>query len=70
MRVKLDNEHFQQHEISNKSHRGKAIILWNQKVQNGPTIHNNKPDIIIRDDEERACMLVEVDISGDGNVID
>ena len=33
------------------------------------TIHNNKPDIIIRDNEKRTCMLIEVEIPRDRNVI-
>ena len=30
---------------------------------------NNKPDIIIRDNEKRTWMLIDVTISGDRNVI-
>jgi len=30
---------------------------------------NNKPDIIIRDNEKVTCMLIDVAISGDRNVI-
>ena len=30
---------------------------------------NNKPSIIIRDNEKRTCMLINVAISGDRNVI-
>ena len=30
---------------------------------------SNKPDIIIRDNEKRTCMLIDVAISGDRNVI-
>jgi hypothetical protein len=48
---------------------GKITILWNQQVQNDGTIPNNKPDIIIRDNEKRTCMLMDVAISGDRNVI-
>ena len=33
------------------------------------TIPNNKPDIIIRDNGKRTCMLIDVAISGDRNVI-
>jgi len=43
--------------------------LWNQQVQTDRTIPNNKPDIIIRDNEEGTCMLIDVAISGDRNVI-
>jgi hypothetical protein len=48
---------------------GNVTILWNQKVQSDRTISNNKPDIIIRDNEKRACRLIDVAISGDRNVI-
>jgi len=34
----------------------KVIILWNQQVQTDRTIPNNKPDIIILDNErEHVC---------------
>ena len=49
--------------------RGKVTILWNQCVQNNRTIPNNKPDIIIRDNERGTCMLIDAANSGDRNVI-
>jgi len=49
--------------------RGNVTILWNQQVQTDRTIPNNKPDIIIRDNEKRTCMLIDATISGDRNVI-
>jgi hypothetical protein len=45
------------------------IILWNQQVQTDRTIPNNKPDIIIRDNEKGTCRLIDVAVSGDRNVI-
>jgi hypothetical protein len=33
------------------------------------TTANNKPDIIICDNKKRTCMLIDVAISGDKNVI-
>ena len=51
------------------SQGGKVIILWNQEVQTDRTIPNNKSDIIIRENEKGTCMLIDVAISGDGNVI-
>ena len=42
--------------------------MWNQQVQTDRTIPNNKPDIF-RDNEKRTCMLIDVAISGDRNVI-
>jgi hypothetical protein len=37
-------------------------------VQTYRPIPNNKPDIIIRDNEKGTCMLIDVAISGDRNV--
>ena len=51
------------------SQGGKVTILWNQHVQTDRTIPNNKPDIIIRDNEKGTCMLIDVAISGERNVI-
>jgi hypothetical protein len=48
---------------------GKVTILWNQQLQTDRTIPNNKPDIIIRDNEKRTCMLSDIAIPGDRNVI-
>jgi hypothetical protein len=38
-------------------------------VQTDRTVHNKKPDIIIRDNEKRKYMFTDVAISGDRNVI-
>jgi len=46
-----------------------VTLLWNQQLQTDGTIPNNKPDIIIRDNEKGTCMLIDVAISGDRNVI-
>ena len=51
------------------SQGGKVTVLWNQQVQTDRTIPNNKPDTIIRDNEKGTCMLIDVAISGDRNVI-
>jgi len=43
--------------------------LWNQQVQTNRTLPNNKLDIIVQDSEKETCVLVDVAISGDRNVI-
>jgi len=40
-----------------------------QQVQIDRTIPNIKLDIVIRDNEKGTCMLIDVAISGDRNVI-
>ena len=68
--VKSDNEYwYDQVPKSVKTIReGKVPILWNQQLQIDRTILNNKPDIIIRDNEEGTRILTDVAISGDINV--
>ena len=55
--------------ITETTQGGKVTILWNQQAQTDRTVPNNKPDIIIRDNEKGTCMLINVANSGDRNVI-
>ena len=48
---------------------GNVTILWNKNVQTDRNVPNYKPDIINCDNEKRTCMLIDVAISGDRNVI-
>ena len=70
-RCKIGQKHWYEHvpKSVETSQRCKVTILWNQQVQTDRTIPNNKPDIIIRDNEKGTCMLIDVAISGDRNVI-
>jgi hypothetical protein len=69
--VQLDKKHSYEHvPKSAETCQGvKVTILWNQQAQTDRTIPNNKPDIIIHDNEKRTCMLIDVAISGDRNMI-
>jgi hypothetical protein len=69
--VKLDRELWYEHVPKSAETRqvGKATILWDQQVQTDRTIPNNKPDIIIWDNEKGTCMLIDVAIPGDRNMI-
>jgi len=54
----------------NKPRRqGNRIVDPTSTVQTDRTISNNKPDIMIHDNEKGTCMLIDVVISGDRNVI-
>jgi len=69
--VQLDKKHWYEHVpnsvVTNQG--GKVTILWNKQVQTDRAIPNNKPDIIIRDNEKITCMLIYVAIPEDRNVI-
>jgi len=69
--VQLDKKHWYEHvpKSVETGQRGKVTVLWNQQVQTDRTIPNNKPGTIIHDNEKGTCMLIDVAISGDRNVI-
>ena len=69
--LQLDKKHWYEHvpKSVETSQGGKVTIFWNQQVQTNRTIPNNKSDIIIRYNKKGTCMLIDVAISGDRNVI-
>jgi hypothetical protein len=54
---------------NNNNNNNNNNILWNQQVQTDRTIPNNKPDIIIWNNEKGTCMLLDIAILGDRNLI-
>jgi len=69
--VKLDDEHRYEHapKLVETIREGKITVLWNQQVRSERIIPNNKPDIIIHDNKEGTCMLIDAAIPGERNVI-
>jgi hypothetical protein len=70
-RGKLDSELWYEHVPKSVETRqvGMVTILWIRRVQTDRTTSNNKPDIIILDNEKGTCMLIDMAIPGDRNVI-
>ena len=69
--VKLDNE-YRYGRVSKSvetSRESKVTILWNQQVRTDRTVPENKPDIKIFDNIRGMCMLGDVAILGDRNVV-
>jgi hypothetical protein len=69
--VQMDKKHWYEHvPKSVETNQGcKVTMLWNQQVQTDRTIPNNKSGLITRDSEKGTCMLIDVAISGDRNMI-
>jgi hypothetical protein len=69
--VQLDKKHWYEHvpELVETSQGGKVALSWTQQVKTDRTIPNNKPDIIIHDNEKGTCMLIDIAISGERNLI-
>ena len=62
--AQLDKKHWYEHVPKSVEtfQGGKVAILWNQQTQTDRTVSNNKPDIIIRDNETGTCMLTDIAI--------
>ena len=60
MGVQLDTKHRYEHvpKSVETTQGGKVTILWNQPVRTDRIISNNRPDIIIRGNEKRTCILM------------
>jgi hypothetical protein len=69
--VQLDKKHWYKRVPKSviTTQGGKVTILWNQQVHTDRTIPSSKPDIIIQDNEEGTCMLIDITILGNRNVI-
>ena len=57
--VKLDKAHWYKHvpKSAETSREVKVTVFWNQQVKTDRTIPNNKPDIIIRDNEKGTLKV-------------
>ena len=43
------------------------MILWDMQVHTRRTSSANKPDIILKDKQEKTCMLVDMAVPSDRN---
>ena len=69
MKLEYEDCYYEVPKWDETSREGKVTKLWNQQVQTDPTNPNNKPNIIMHGNEKGTCVLKNVAISGDRNVI-
>ena len=48
---------------------GDVTVLWNQAVHTDKEVTANRPDIIIKNKKEITCILIDVAITADRNVM-
>jgi hypothetical protein len=48
---------------------GIVTVLWNQAVHTDREVTTNTPDIIIKNNKEKTCTLIDVAIPADRNVV-
>jgi hypothetical protein len=46
-----------------------VTVLWNQGIQMDRAVLANRPDIIIKNKKDKTCLLIDVAIPSDKNVI-
>jgi len=46
-----------------------VTVLWNQAVHRDREVTANRPDIIIRNNKEKICKLIDVAKPADRNVV-
>jgi len=61
------NDKWYEHQPETATENEKVAILWDMQVHTGKTIKANKPDIIIKDKQEKPCMLIDMAILSDRN---
>jgi hypothetical protein len=48
---------------------GVVTVLWNQAVHTDREVTANRPDIIIKNNKEKTCTLIDVVIPAERNVV-
>ena len=61
------NDKWYEHQPETVKEKEKVTILWDMQVHTDKTIKANKPDFIIKDKQEKTCMLIDMTILFDRN---
>jgi hypothetical protein len=70
--VTLEKEHYWYEHVPKlveTCHEDKVTILRNRQLNNDTAVPNIKPDIMVLENERRTCLLIQIAISGDKDVI-
>jgi hypothetical protein len=67
----IDNipEHWYDHEPEMVTSKGNSVtILWDFPIQTDRTILANRPDIVVKDQENKVCHMIDVTVPIDKNI--
>ena len=56
-----------EHQRETVTENENATILWDMQLHTDRTISTNKPDLIIKDKQEKTCTLIEMAVPSDRN---
>lgn len=58
-------EEWYKHDPQTVTERDDVTILWDMLMQTGFEIRANRPDIFVRDEKEKSCLLIHLIIAND-----
>ena len=64
--IKITNKWYE-HQPETVIENEKATILWDMQVHTDRTISSNKPNIVIKDKQEKTCMLIDMAVPSERN---
>ena len=62
-------EKWYNHEPKTVTENDRCTILWDLSINTDRRIPANRPDIVIKDQMEKKCYLIDMSVPGDSNVI-
>ncbi|XP_068753285.1 uncharacterized protein [Montipora capricornis] len=60
-------EKWYEHEPQTVTERDNITILWDMPIQTDREIKANRPDIVIKDKQEKSCLLIDMSIPTEKN---
>ena len=57
-----------EHVPDNVVSKNQVTLIWDTAVQTDYTIPSNRPDIIVKNQLERTCLLIDVSVPSDRNI--
>ena len=60
-------EKWYEHEPQTVTERDNITILWDMPIQTDREIKANRPDIVIKDQQEKSCLLIDMSIPTETN---
>ena len=46
-----------------------VTALWDFSINTDRTIKENRPDIVVRDHEKKSCLLIDMTVPSDRNIL-
>ncbi|XP_028517939.1 uncharacterized protein LOC110248967 [Exaiptasia diaphana] len=62
------NERYYKHEPTTVTENDQVTILWDMGIHTDREITANRPDIVVKDKENKTCLLIDMSVPTDKNI--